>query len=58
MHKGLKRLWEKDDGSTLPFEQVFKIAAIFWLDLQRDFDLWKIKDSGKIHLKPLTDLRA
>ncbi len=43
---------------AIRFKQVFKIAAIFWLDLQRDFDLWKIKESGKIHLKPQADLRA
>jgi proteic killer suppression protein len=28
VHKGLKRLWEKDDGSRLPFEQVDKIRRI------------------------------
>lgn len=43
---------------AIRFEQVFKIAASFWLDLQRDFDLWKIKESGRIQLKPLTGLRA
>ena len=43
---------------AIRLEQVFKIDASFWLDLQRDFDLWKIKESDKIHLKPLTGLRA
>jgi addiction module HigA family antidote len=43
---------------VIRLEQVFKIAANFWLDLQRDFDLWKIKESGRIHLKPLTGVRA
>jgi proteic killer suppression protein len=27
-HKGLKRLWEKDDSSKLPSEQVDKIMRI------------------------------
>ncbi len=43
---------------AIRLEQVFKIAANFWLDLQRDFDLWKIRESGKIHLRPLTSWRA
>jgi addiction module HigA family antidote len=43
---------------AIRFEQGFKIAAYFWLDLQRDFDLWKVQQSGKIHLKPLTKLRV
>lgn len=28
LHKGLKRLWEKDDPSKLPAEQVEKIGRI------------------------------
>lgn len=39
---------------AIRIEQVFKIEANFWLDLQRDFDLWRIRKSDKIHLKPLT----
>lgn len=39
-------------------EQGFKIAASFWLDLQKEFDLWKVQQSGHIHLKPLTRMRA
>jgi toxin HigB-1 len=27
-HKGLKRLWEKDDGSKLPAEQIGKIRRV------------------------------
>jgi addiction module HigA family antidote len=43
---------------AIRFEQGFKIAASFWLDLQRDFDLWKVHEKGNIHLKPLTKLRV
>lgn len=39
-------------------EQGFKVNADFWLDLQRDFDIWKVQESGKIHIKPLAKMRA
>lgn len=39
MHKGLKRLWEKDDGSRLPPEQIDKIRRILMaLDKAKTLD--------------------
>lgn len=43
---------------AIRFEQVFNIGVNFRLDLQREFDLWKIKDRGNNRLKPLSYRRA
>ena len=30
-------------------ESAFGINAEFWLDLQKAYDIWKVKQSGKVH---------
>jgi addiction module HigA family antidote len=30
-------------------EDAFGVAAEFWLDMQKAYDIWKIKHSGKVH---------
>src|SRR5690349_20950852 len=29
--------------------QAFNVPAEFWLDLQKDYDLWKVQESGRVH---------
>jgi antitoxin HigA-1 len=31
-------------------EQRFGISAEFWLDLQKKYDIWKVQNSGRVHL--------
>lgn len=30
-------------------EDAFGVSAEFWLDMQKAYDIWKVKHSGKIH---------
>lgn len=30
-------------------EEAFGINAEFWLDMQKNYDIWKVKHSGRIH---------
>ena len=30
-------------------EDAFGVTAEFWLDLQKAYDIWKIKHSGRVH---------
>ena len=32
-------------------EQGFGVSAEFWLDLQKKYDIWKVENSGRIHVK-------
>ena len=50
VHKGLKRLWEKDDGSRLPFEQVDKVRRILMaLDKAKILDPLRARAVGYIN---------
>ncbi len=33
---------------ALRLQSAFGVDATFWLDLQRNFDLWKVQESGKV----------
>lgn len=49
-HKGLKKLWEKDDPSKLPPEQVDKIKRIMdALDSIKTVDLLRAIPGYKLH---------
>ncbi len=30
-------------------EEAFGISAEFWLDMQKAYDIWKVKQSGRVH---------
>ena len=30
-------------------EDAFGVAAEFWLDLQKAYDIWKVRQSGRVH---------
>jgi addiction module HigA family antidote len=30
-------------------EEAFGVSAEFWLDMQKAYDIWKVKHSGKVH---------
>ena len=30
-------------------EDAFGVSAEFWLDMQKAYDIWKVKHSGKVH---------
>jgi len=30
-------------------EEAFGVSAEFWLDMQKAYDIWKVKHSGRIH---------
>ena len=30
-------------------EDAFGISAEFWLDMQKAYDIWKVKSSGRVH---------
>src|SRR3569833_1391459 len=30
-------------------EDAFGVTAEFWLDMQKAYDIWKVKHSGKVH---------
>jgi addiction module HigA family antidote len=30
-------------------EEAFGIGAEFWLDMQKAYDIWKVKHSGRVH---------
>src|ERR1700692_1753567 len=30
-------------------EDAFGVSAEFWLDLQKAYDIWKVKHSGRVH---------
>lgn len=32
-------------------EQGFGVSAEFWLDLQKKYDIWKVQDSGRVHVQ-------
>ncbi|HEY5462129.1 MAG TPA: type II toxin-antitoxin system RelE/ParE family toxin [Hanamia sp.] len=50
VHKGLRRLWEKDDGSRLPFEQVDKIRRILMaLDKAKTLDPLRAIPGYRLH---------
>lgn len=50
--KQLSEIVNENAGITaemaLRLEQAFGVDAPFWLDLQSQFDLWKVQDSGKV----------
>lgn len=49
-HKGLKRLWEKDDSSKLPSEQIDKIMRILdALDTAKTLDPLRAIPGYKLH---------
>jgi toxin HigB-1 len=49
-HKGLKRLWEKDDGSKLPSKQVDKIRRMLdALDSAKTLDPLRAVPGYKLH---------
>jgi proteic killer suppression protein len=51
VHKGLKWLWEKDDSSKLPSEQVDKIRRILMaLDKAKTLDPLKAIPGYRLHL--------
>ena len=53
IHKGLRLLWEKDDSSKLPAEQVAKISRILeTLDTAKNLDPLRAIPGYKLH--PLT----
>lgn len=31
------------------FEEAFGVSAEFWLDMQKAYDIWKVKNSGRVH---------
>ncbi|HKG70164.1 MAG TPA: HigA family addiction module antitoxin [Segetibacter sp.] len=31
-------------------EQAFGVSAEFWLDLQKKYDIWKVQNSGRVHV--------
>ena len=50
VHKGLKKLWEKDDASRLPAEQVDKIRRILTaLDKAKTLDPLKAIPGYRLH---------
>lgn len=50
VHKGLRRLWEKDDGSKLPPEQVGKIRRILdALDTTKTLDPLRAISGYRLH---------
>jgi addiction module HigA family antidote len=34
---------------SVRLEDAFGVSAEFWLDMQKAFDIWKVKISGKVH---------
>lgn len=34
-------------------EQAFNVSAEFWLEMQKKYDLWKVHEYGKIHIRPI-----
>jgi addiction module HigA family antidote len=30
-------------------EKAFDVTAEFWLDMQKKYDIWKVKSSGRVH---------
>lgn len=49
-HKGLRKLWEKDDASALPAQQVDKIRRILeTLDAMRTLDVLKAIPGYRFH---------
>ncbi len=32
-------------------EQGFGVNAEFWLDLQKKYDIWKVENSGRVHVQ-------
>lgn len=39
---------------ALRLQQAFGVNAEFWLDLQKKYDIWKIEESGHVHIKPFS----
>lgn len=37
-------------------EQGFGVSADFWLDLQKKYDIWKVQDSGRVHVQRFTSM--
>ena len=31
-------------------EQGFGVSAEFWLDMQKKYDIWKVENSGRVHV--------
>jgi len=49
-HKGLRKLWEKDDASALPAQQVDKIRRILeTLDTMKTLDILKAIPGYRFH---------
>ena len=49
-HKGLRKLWEKDDASALPAQQADKIRRILeTLDTMRTLDILKAIPGYRFH---------
>ena len=30
-------------------EKAFDVTAEFWLDMQKNYDIWKVESSGRVH---------
>lgn len=39
-------------------EQGFGVSAEFWLDLQKKYDIWKVENSGRIHVQRFDKIKA
>src|SRR5476651_2190043 len=56
LHVSRKQLSEVvNEGSAIPaemavrLEDAFGVNAEFWLDMQKAYDIWKVKHSGRVH---------
>src|SRR4051794_23778874 len=34
---------------AIRLQKAFDVPAEFWLDLQKDYDIWKVQESGRVH---------
>jgi len=39
-------------------EQGFGVSAEFWLDLQKKYDIWKVQDSGRVHVQRFNPMQV
>lgn len=43
---------------ALRLEQGFGVSAVFWLDLQKKYDIWKVQQSGRVHVRRFQQIPA
>lgn len=43
---------------ALRLEQGFGVGAEFWLDLQKKYDIWKVQESGRVHVQRFPEAHA